>query len=214
MERQELNCTLNARREDGDTQGKYERRAVCKNSAWERVSPAPPPFYHPRLHVLIAETRRREEVQKQSHDHMVISSAHDKVPGTRGHFALPEQEGESGKMAVICFSESAEVLMHGLECIITRAAAEMLQRPRALTQLQHPPPPCSLCVAHSPRCFCAVFSHSLTHTSLFLDLSPRRFTILLFAFLTVHCFTSRSNFTSSLSLSVIVKPVCNPSDPT
>lgn len=87
------------------------------------------------------------------------------------------------KMFVICLSESAEVLMWGLECSITRADVEMVQHSQTLTQLQ-PPPPSLLSLHHtfslSPFHFCDVFSHSLTRrSSLFLGPSPLCLTILL-----------------------------------
>lgn len=125
-------------------------------------------------------------------------------------------EGESGKMSVICFSESAEVLMRGLEYSITRAAAELVQCSQALTQLQPPPPPYSLCItlflSVSLFRFCAVFSHSLTHTSLFLGLSPLCLAVLLSLWLPQSLQSSisvllhfPSTSTSILPLSVILK---------
>ena len=96
--------------------------------------------------------------------------------------------GDSGKMPVICLSESAEVLMQGLEDSITRAAAKMVPRSRALTQL--PPPPYSLRITvftlyHTlrPSLFHFSPSLSLTHTSFFfLGPSPLCLIILFWFF--------------------------------
>lgn len=88
---------------------------------------------------------------------------------------------KSGKMAVICLSESGEVLMRGLElqhylcCCWDSAAFKSTNTVAAST------PSCSIALFLSVSLFhfSAVFSHSFTHTSLFLGLSPLCLTIFL-----------------------------------
>lgn len=153
---------------------------------------------------------------EKKNNRRTFSSHMTKVWGMNRSSFSHEARGESGKMLVICLSESAEVLMRGLEYSITRAAAEMVRRSQALTQLQPPPPPYSLCItlflSVSLFRFCAVFSHSLTHTSIFLGLSPLCLTILLSRWLSQSLQSSvsvllhfPSNSTSILPLSVILK---------
>lgn len=123
--------------------------------------------------------------------------------------------GKSGKMSVICLSESAEVLMRGLEYRITRAAAETVQCSQAVTATATTP--CLLPLYHTfSLClsFVSVLSSpTLTHTSLFLGLSPLCLTILLSLWFSQSLQSSAvslllhipSNSTSILPLSVILK---------
>ena len=67
----------------------------------------------------------REDIDSNSTNRMAFSLHMTKVMGMHWSSLSKGAGGESGKMSVICLSESAEVLMQGLKCDITRAAAEM-----------------------------------------------------------------------------------------
>lgn len=186
MERQKLNCSLNARREDRGPPGQIWE--VC--SMWELSVGAR--IVLPTLLFFLSEfssvvywqlawdwwKKNNEEehflCKWPSHSHVLYLSCFSR--GT-------SRWGESGKMSVICLSESGEVLMRGLElqhylccCCWDGAAFKSTNTVTAST----PSLRCitfflSFCLSLSLLCF----SHSFTHTSLFLGLSPLCLTIFL-----------------------------------
>lgn len=123
---------------------------------------------------------------------------------------------ESGKMSVIWLSESAEVFNARIRvqlylCCCWDGASFMSTNTTTAS-----PPPYSLCItlhhsislSVSLSCFCGVFSHSLTHTSLFPGLSPLCLIILLslWVFLSlsaVLCVSVLFHFSSSNSAFIL-----------
>lgn len=108
------------------------------------------------------------------HQLILIAGVTKQVPITKD--GVTEQSsfrwGGDKKMFVICLSESAEVLMQGLEYCITHVTAE-LQRSQTLTQLRSSPPLYSLCHTFTLSLF--HFCCLLPFASLFSALLPQLF---------------------------------------
>lgn len=124
---------------------------------------------------------------------MTFSSHMTDVRGMHRSLSSSGTGEASGKMSVICLSESAEVLMRGLEYSFTRAAAEMVHRSQALTLSTN----YSFHPLHTPSVshfFSPSLSHSLTHTSLFLGLSPQCLSTLFFLWVSLSLTVQSSVF--------------------